>query len=237
MRTVHLLVDEGITAERFVASLIDAGAPLDPMQKALDGAAIDVSLEATAVPVRMVRGTRLTLRAGPQARRADTAADLHTCIASAALPERADVRARAVADALIGAESKVHGVPADEVHFHEVGRATAVALLLAASVALEELEVDRVTTTPVALGHGSIQIAHGRFPVPPPAVLALMTGFEVYAGQLEGELTTPSGAAILSALAEPVPALPQLRLEGHGRGVTADGRMLTVILGEAPAPG
>ena len=231
MRTLHLLVDEGITSELFVAALIDAGASVAPMQKAVDGAGLDVVLEAAKVPVRMVRGTRLTASPGPQAARTGTAAELHARIAAATLPERADARARLVADALIGAEAKVHGVPPDRVHFHEVGRAAAVALLLAAAVALEELGIDRVTTTSVALGRGTIDIAHGRFPVPPPAVLHLMAGLDVHAGYREGELTTPSGAAIVAALAEPVPALPRLRLDGHGRGVTADERILTVMHG------
>jgi pyridinium-3,5-bisthiocarboxylic acid mononucleotide nickel chelatase len=161
---------------------------------------------------------------------------LAAAIDAAGLPERAHHRARRIAAALSEAEAAVHGVPVDEVRFHELGRLRTVVQIVAGVTALEELDVRRITTSSVALGGGTIEIAHGRFPVPPPAVLELLNGFVVEGGPHQGERTTPSGAAVLAALASPASTIPPIRLLAAGRGAAGEGddvRLLTAMLGES----
>jgi pyridinium-3,5-bisthiocarboxylic acid mononucleotide nickel chelatase len=232
--SLHLLCDDGITGELWLSTLVAVGADVDELQAAVDRAGLPARLEAQAVEAREVQATRVRVDVVPDAPRLETPAALAAAIDGAELPERAHARAHRIAAALSAAEAAVHGRPVDEVRFHELGRARTVVQLLAGVTALELLDVDRVTTSPIALGGGTVRIAHGRFPVPPPAVLELLRGFVVSGGPRDGELTTPSGAAVLAALAEPVPAIPTLRLQAAGRGALGEGaevRVLTALLG------
>jgi len=231
-----LCEDDGITAELWLGALVDAGAPADRIQAALDASGAAARLVAERCDAREVTATRIRLETDASAPRVDTVAVLQERITAAGLGERAHDRVRAVADALAGSEATVHGVAPEAVRFHELGRPHTVARLIAGAVALELLEIDEVTCSPVALGSGVLHIAHGRFPVPPPAVLALLHGFTVQGGSRTGELTTPSGAAVLAGLARPSDAIPMMRLERHGRGVIGSGdreRLLTVMIGTA----
>lgn len=237
MRLAHVLCeDDGITAELWIGALVDAGAPVDAVQDALDRAGTGARLATERGEARNVAATRVRLEIEPDAPRVDTVTALKERIAAAGLDERIEHRVRAVADALVRAEAAVHGVPPDAVRFEELARPHTVARLIAGAVALERLDVDAVTTSPVAVGSGVIQIAHGRFPVPPPAVLHLLQGFTVHAGGSPSELTTPSGAAVLAGLATPSGGVPSMHLEAHGRGaddLSPDARILTVMIGKA----
>lgn len=235
MRLAHLLCeDDGITAELLLGALVDAGAPAGVLQAALDDAGAQARLVAEPGEVREVTATRVRIETEPDAPRVESFPALKERLAAARLAPRADHRVRAVAEALGRAEAAVHGVPLDAVRFHELGRPHSVARLIAAAVALEQLDVDEVSTSRVAVGGGVIRIAHGRFPVPPPAVLHLLQGFVIHGGGQDRELTTPSGAAMLAGLATPATTVPAMRLETHGRGAIEEGdatRLLTVMIG------
>lgn len=107
---------------------------------------------------------------------------------------------------IAAAEAAVHGTTIEKVHFHEVGALDAILDILCTMAAVEELGFDAFHTRPVALGRGWVEIAHGRFPVPAPATLRILEGIAVTGDQLEGECTTPTGAAILATLASGAPA-------------------------------
>jgi pyridinium-3,5-bisthiocarboxylic acid mononucleotide nickel chelatase len=237
---LHLLCDDGITGELWLSALVAVGADVDELQGAVDRAGLPARLVARRTEAREVLATSVTVAAAADAPRIDSPAALTDTILAAGLAERAQQRALRVATALSEAEAAVHGVPVERVRFHELGRTRTVVQLIAAVTALELLEVERTTTSTVALGGGSITIAHGRFPVPPPAVLELLRGFPVEGGPRRGELTTPSGAAVLAALAEPAEAIPPMRLARAGRGAVGEGdevRLLTALLGsDLPAP-
>jgi pyridinium-3,5-bisthiocarboxylic acid mononucleotide nickel chelatase len=233
---LHLLCDDGITAELWLGALVACGADAAAMQAAIDAAGIRARLRATPVCAREVAAVEVVVDdAGHEPRhRLATPDAMHDAIGGADLPVRAAERAHDLANALVRAEAAVHGVAPDDVHLHELGRPRTVARILAGVVALEQLDVETATVSTVALGGGAIDIAHGRFPVPPPVVLHLLHGFDVRGDPREVELTTPSGAAVLSVLATPSATIPPIRLEGHGRGAqqtpTGD-RLLTALLG------
>jgi pyridinium-3,5-bisthiocarboxylic acid mononucleotide nickel chelatase len=238
MTHLHLLCDDGITGELWVSALAAVGADVGELQAAVDRAGLPARLEGCRVEAREVMATTVVIDVDPDAPRLDSPSALAAAIDDAGLPERAHHRARRVAAALSAAEAAVHGLAVDDVRFHELGRTRTIVQLVAGVTALELLEVERVTTSPVAVGGGTIEIAHGRFPVPPPAVLELLRGFVVEGGPRPGELTTPSGAAVLAALATSAPAIPPLRLLAAGRGALGHGagtRLLTAMLGTPAA--
>jgi uncharacterized protein (DUF111 family) len=145
-------------------------------------------------------------------------------ITGAGLPERAAERALEVFRRLAEAEGSVHGVPVDEVRFHEVGEADALAEVCGAALALEDLDVERVRCSPLALGRGTVEAAHGRLPLPAPAVLELLRGAPVHGSDAGAETVTPTGAALCVALSEGFGDIPPMRLEVVGNGAGARDR-------------
>ena len=126
---------------------------------------------------------------------------------------------RAVYRLIADAESQVHGVPVTDIHFHEVGTMDAVADITAVSLLLHELAPDDVVSTPVATGYGAVKCAHGVLPVPAPATALLLEGIPAYAGDCEGELCTPTGAALLKHFVKRFAQMPLMRVQKTGYGV------------------
>jgi hypothetical protein len=125
----------------------------------------------------------------------------------------------------------VHGIPVARVHFHEVGAVDAIVDVAGAALALELLAIERVTATPPALGHGTVETAHGRLPLPPPAVLELLRGAPVVPAPVAWETVTPTGAAILRTVASEFCALPAMTIDaiGHGAGNDRPGPLPNVL--------
>lgn len=232
---LHLCCEEGITAELVLAALIDAGAPPEVVQAPVDRAGLDAQVVAREVVARHVGATSVDVEVAPAAPRLARVDDLRGAVGRSGLPDAAAAMAAAQVDALLGAEAAVHRSEVDRVRLHELGSPRTAARIIAIAAALQHLAVTVLTVGPVTVGTGSVHIAHGRFPVPPPAVLELLRGFVITAGHVGGEATTPSGAAVLAALARPVDGVPPMRLDGHGRGAADAGgpaeRLLTVLLG------
>jgi len=140
-------------------------------------------------------------------------------------------RAQAIFGALAQAEARVHGISVAKVHFHEVGAVDAIVDVTGAALWLELLGVQRVTASPVALGHGALDMAHGRLPLPAPAVLELLRGAPVVPAPVAWETVTPTGAAILRASVDEWCALPAMTIDaiGHGAGNDRPGPMPNVV--------
>ena len=145
----------------------------------------------------------------------------------------AEVRARALAtfEALARAEARVHGIPVERVHFHEVGAVDAIVDVTGAAIGLSRLGIARVTASPVALGGGRALTAHGTLPLPAPATLELLRGIPTVPAHVEWETVTPTGAALLRTLVEEFRALPAMTIEaiGHGAGNDRTGPMPNVL--------
>lgn len=127
-------------------------------------------------------------------------------------------RAKLAFTKLAEAEAKVHGTSVEKVHFHEVGALDAILDVLCSMAAIEQLGFEEFFTRPVAVGHGFVDIAHGRFPIPAPATLNLLSGIPTTGLDIEGECTTPTGAAILSALTNGKAAPETFITKGTGFG-------------------
>src|SRR6185369_11873287 len=134
------------------------------------------------------------------------------------LPEGAFSRAVAIFEVLARAEAKVHGVSIDDVHFHEVGAVDSIVDIVGAAWCLDPLGIDACTVATIPTGSGFVDTEHGRLAIPAPATAALLAGFDVKAGDGEGELVTPTGAAILAAMAKPMRPIMTLEQVGCGAG-------------------
>ena len=152
------------------------------------------------------------------------------------LPERVKKDVLAVYDLLAQAESRVHGVPVSDIHFHEVGTMDALADITAVCLLMDALSPDRVVASPVHVGAGQVQCAHGILPVPAPATAVLLTGVPVYGGAIKGELCTPTGAALLKHFVTRFGDLPVMRAGkigyGCGKKDFAAANCVRALLGE-----
>lgn len=155
------------------------------------------------------------------------------------LPEKVREDAKAVYALIAQAEGRVHGREVGEVHFHEVGALDAVADVTGVCLLMYELGAERVVASPVRVGYGTVRCAHGVMPVPAPATALLLEGVPVYAGDIEGEMCTPTGAALVKYFADEYGTMPEMIVEcsGFGMGTRDYERVngLRAIVGEAKA--
>ncbi len=135
------------------------------------------------------------------------------------VPEKVIAGAKAVYKRIADAESAVHGVPVNEVHFHEVGAWDAVADVVGVCLAMELLSPDRIIVSPVHVGSGTVRCAHGVLPVPAPATALLLQGVPIYGGSVQGELCTPTGAALLRNFAHEFGEMPLMAVKKIGYGM------------------
>ncbi|MEZ4333417.1 MAG: nickel pincer cofactor biosynthesis protein LarC [Myxococcota bacterium] len=164
-------------------------------------------------------------------------AEIRRLIERARLGRSVKERTLAIFEALGRAEAKVHGIRLDAVHFHEVGAVDAIVDVTAAALALELLAIDRISCSPVALGHGRIHSAHGHLPLPAPAALELLTGIPTVPAHVGWETVTPTGAAILRTVVDSFGPQPAMTIErvGYGAGNDRPGPMpnlLRAVLGK-----
>ncbi len=127
-------------------------------------------------------------------------------------------RAARIFSLLAEAEARVHNKPIETIHFHEVGALDAIIDVCGAAIGFEFLGIERFVSSPLRVGTGMIEMAHGRFPIPPPAVAELLKGKPIYAGDIEGEFVTPTGAAIVSAVCDDFGPLPPMKIAAAGYG-------------------
>ncbi len=158
-------------------------------------------------------------------------AEIHRLLSRARLVPAVRDRALAIFEALGEAEARVHGIALADVHFHEVGAVDAIVDVTAAAIAVEALSIDRITCSPVALGHGSVVSAHGLLPLPAPATLELLAGIPTVPAHVAWETVTPTGAAILRTLVDEFGVLPAMTVEriGYGAGNDRPGPMPNVL--------
>ena len=244
MKIAYFDCFNGAAGDMIVAALIDAGADVARLRTGLEGLGLtDYKLEIASTRKQGFAATRFDVQLDPQADQPHRhLADILALLEQADLPPRVRARASEVFTRLGHAEAKVHGTGIEQVHFHEVGAVDALLDVVGAVLALELLGIERVYCSPIPVGSGTIQCAHGTLPVPAPATAELLAGVPLAPSDEEGELTTPTGAALLTTLAETFGPLPAMRLSATGSG--AGGRegktrpnLLRVLIGETEAEG
>ncbi|KRE42540.1 nickel pincer cofactor biosynthesis protein LarC [Knoellia sp. Soil729] len=237
--TSHLWIDAsaGVAGDMLLGALVDAGAPLDAVQATVDAVLPDtVRLTRTDVVRAGLRACKVDVEVLVDDQPHRRWSDIRGMIAHAALPDPVRDRALRAFTLLAQAEARVHGVDVDDVHFHEVGSWDSIADIVGVASGVHLLGVTTTSAGPVALGSGTARTAHGLMSVPAPATLELAKGWQVTSTG-DGELATPTGMALVRALATSCEAMPPVRITGSGSGAgTKDfpGRanVVRVILGE-----
>jgi len=233
----------GASGDMLLGALVDAGVPLAVLTDAVAGLPVEPVLLRTEQVTRHGLGaTRVHVDAPPSTHHR-TWADVRELLGGATLDDAVRERALAVFARLAAAEGRVHRVPADEVHFHEVGALDALADVVGVVAGFAHLGLAELHATSVALGSGTARGEHGVVPVPGPAVLELLTGVPVHAGPVPHECCTPTGAALVAELVDvwgPMPGMRPARV-GSGAGGRDPAELpnaVRLVLGEpVAAPG
>jgi pyridinium-3,5-bisthiocarboxylic acid mononucleotide nickel chelatase len=228
----------GLAGDMLLAALLDAGAPEEALRDVPRRLGLgEVELELERVQRHGIGAMHIGVF-GEHGERSWRS--MQKQLAGADLDDRVRERSGAVLTRLAEVEAAIHGVPVDDVHFHELGAVDTFVDVVGAVTLLDALGVDRLVCSPLPAGRGIVRTAHGVLPLPAPATAALLVGVPVYGVELEAELVTPTGAALASTLADEWGPLPAMTIErlGYGAG-TADfaerANVLRVVLGHSTA--
>jgi uncharacterized protein (TIGR00299 family) protein len=239
-RVGWLDLGSGVSGDMLLGALVGAGIPLATLSAALEPLGLPITLRREDVRRGGLAAVRVHVDVPAEDQPHRTWADVRVLLDRLAQPLRSS--ASDVFAALARAEAAVHGVPADDVHFHEVGALDAVADVVGVCAGVAALGLDRLVASPLALGSGSVRTAHGLLPVPGPAVLALLADASApaHGGPAGEELATPTGVALVTALASGYGPLPPMRPTGTGTGAGARDpadrpNVVRLVVGEALA--
>lgn len=233
----------GLSGDMTLGALLEAGLPVDELRRVLAGLGLPgFELEVRRVSRQHLAGTKVDFRIGLQPERSYR--DIVALVEKADLPPLTRELSLNMFRLLGEAESRRHGVPLEEVHFHELGAADTILDIVGAAYGVEYLRISRSFVSPLPLGRGLIASAHGTLPNPAPATLELLQGFSLYGTDLPGELVTPTGAVILKGLEAESTLCPPLKLltVGYGAGsrdLPGHPNLVRLLVGEplSPSPG
>jgi pyridinium-3,5-bisthiocarboxylic acid mononucleotide nickel chelatase len=246
-RVLWIDASAGVAGDMLLGAFVDLGIPLETLQAAVDAVLPgEARLESETVSRAGLRATKVEVQVAlPAAPHRDRSGErtwtaIRALLAAADLAPGVRNRALRAFERLAEAEGRVHGVPPEEAHFHEVGAVDAVADIVASCGGLAALGVEHVVLSPVALGAGQARTDHGTLPVPAPAVLELARGWDVLPGgdAVVGELATPTGLALVTTWADRRGRMPEMRVHATGVGAGTRDRpdranIVRLVLGSA----
>ncbi len=232
----------GASGDMLLGALLDAGLSLERLQQKLAGLKLGTEFELKAYRVSKngFAATKLDVIVHePQHGR--HLAEIEALLHQSSLPEHIQAKAIGIFRRLAGVESDIHGQPVEQVHLHELGGVDTMVDVVGTLVGLEELAVERAYASPLPLGRGFVKGAHGQIPLPAPATLALLKDIPVRGSEIEMELVTPTGAALLSTLCVAFGPIPAMTLTGQGYGAGSRDlpipNVLRLLLGQQPDAG
>jgi uncharacterized protein (TIGR00299 family) protein len=237
VRVAHFDCFSGISGDMTLAALLDAGVDAQAVRAAIASLGLPITVEIEKVRKGGFAATHVRIEA-PEEHTHRFLPDVEAILHRGSLTARQQDLALRIFRRLAEAESAVHGLPLEKVHFHEVGALDSLADIAGAAVALDLLGVDRFTSGPVAVGGGMVKCAHGLMPVPAPGTAELLKGVPLRPAPVKAELTTPTGAAILTTVVAEWVEQPAMIIEriGHGAGrreFVEQPNLLRVFVGQA----
>lgn len=239
MRFAYFDCFSGASGDMIIGACLDAGLSLDALRAAL--AALNLpgySVDAEKVRKQGLAATAFHVAIDEQADKPHRhLKHVRQIIEAGSLADPVKQRAIRIFGRLAEAEAAAHGTTVEKVHFHEVGAIDAIVDIVGACVALDALGIDEVRCSPIPTGHGTVTCEHGVMPVPAPGTAALLKGVPLAACDEPGELTTPTGAAILTSLATGYGPMPAMTIEAIGYGAgRREGKtrpnLLRVLIGQ-----
>ena len=240
MKTLFFDCFSGISGDMSVAALLDLGIEFDEVNHEAKKILPEASIHLSTSTTKKCGVSALKFDVNPPFpdTKVHTFADIKQLISGSSLSSSVRELSIEIFASVAAAESHVHGIPIDNVHFHEVGAFDSIMDIICFSVAFTSLNIDEVISTPIPLGFGTVECQHGSYPVPAMATLEILRSIPVYGGDHPKELTTPTGAAIISTIANSFSkTLPEMKVSkiGYGAGtrdLVNQPNVLRVILGE-----
>jgi pyridinium-3,5-bisthiocarboxylic acid mononucleotide nickel chelatase len=223
LKIAYFDCSSGISGDMCLGALVDAGVSVLELQKSLRAIPVKgYSLVAEKVKRNGIAATKVDVvlkkgRSGPETE-IRTWKDISAIIDASSLPETIRRKGDEIFRSIFEAEAHVHGVPFAKVHLHELSSVDCIVDIFGTLICLSLLGIDEVYSSPVNLGSGFVQTAHGALPVPAPATAILLKHSPVYSSEIPFELTTPTGAAILKSVTKSFGTMPCMRLENNGNG-------------------
>jgi uncharacterized protein (TIGR00299 family) protein len=239
MKIAYIDAFSGIAGDMTVAALIDAGAPADTLTAGLDSLATGARFTVSRVKRKGIAATKFDIEyEDPKKHR--HLPQIVKMIEGSQLPDEVKQNALKVFNVLAEAESQVHGTTIEKVHFHEVGAVDSICDIAGACYGFHLLGIEKIFCSAVNTGSGTVEADHGVMPVPTPATALLLKGIPSYARGPETELATPTGAALLAALAGGFGAMPPMRIQAQGFGAGTKefpgmANVLRILVGETSA--
>ncbi|MBW1780529.1 MAG: nickel pincer cofactor biosynthesis protein LarC [Deltaproteobacteria bacterium] len=223
MKIAYFDCFSGASGDMILGSLIDAGLDIDRLRKDLQKLQLTgYDLSVKKVTRKGIAGTQVlvTIDEDHHAQHHRHLQDIKKIIEQSELDESIKQRGAAIFTRLAEAEAKVHHISIEHVHFHEVGAMDTIIDVIGAVAGITALGIQKILTSPLHLGTGTVECAHGTLPVPAPATSELVKGKPVYSTGIKGELLTPTGAAILTTLSSDFGPMPAMTVEeiGYGAG-------------------
>jgi uncharacterized protein (TIGR00299 family) protein len=219
VRVLHFDCFSGISGDMTLGALLDAGADPAVVRAGLDSLGLPIRLDVARVRKGGFAATQVTIDA-PEETEHRFLPQVEEILRRGALTDRQRDLALRIFRRLAEAEATVHGMPLDRVHFHEVGALDSIADIAGVAIALDLLDVQRITSRSVPTGTGTVKCAHGVMPIPTPGTAELLKGAPLAPSSIKAELTTPTGAAILATVVQEWAETPIMKVEriGHGAG-------------------
>jgi len=226
----YIDIVSGISGDMFLASLIDAGFSLKKLREEIDKLGIEVNIEVKKVK-DVVEGTSLII-SSPD-RKFRNLRVISKIIDESDIDGDIKNKAKKIFNEIAKAEAKIHGISIEEVHFHELGAVDTIVDIVGSLVALKNLKIEKLYSSPSVLGRGKIKCEHGILPLPAPATLELLKDKRVIFSSVEGETTTPTGAALLGMASFGLPEMEVRRIGyGMGKNKLAIPNFLRVVIGK-----
>lgn len=241
MKIAYVDASAGASGDMLLGALIDAGLSLDTLREKLSGLAVDgYTLSARQITPHGIGATKLDVELADGTPPHRHLKHIVEIIDRSELDVVVKDQAKAVFTRLAEAEAKVHRTTVERIHFHEVGAVDAIVDIVGTVIGLHELGIEKLYCSPLPVSHGWVMCQHGKLPVPPPAVVELLNGVPTRPLDVEGETLTPTGAAILTTLADDwsMPAMVA-DVTGYGAGTKDFGipNVVRLMVGHtAPQP-
>ena len=241
MNIAYLDCFSGASGDMLLGALLDVGLPLDDLRDVLASLPVrGIQLDAERTARQHITGTLLNIGSHETQPPLRTLPVIRRILAEGGLSDPVRERSLAVFEDLARVEGRIHDVPPEEIHFHEVGAVDSIVDVVGTVFGLERLRIGTLVVSPLPLGSGFVDSAHGRLPLPAPATVALLDGIPVYPAGIPFEMVTPTGAALLKNLATAWGAMPPMiiRSVGYGAGTRRlpdRPNLLRILMGQSVA--
>ena len=249
MKTLYIDCGMGAAGDMLTAALLELLPDREGFLRRLEGLGIPGVTVSTEKSVKCgITGTHFSVKIRGQEEDGHphhhhhhgSMEDIRSIVSGLPIPAMVKLDVMAVYNEIAEAESHVHGVPVHQIHFHEVGAMDAIADITAVCLLMHELDADQVVASPVHVGSGSVRCAHGILPVPAPATAHILRDVPIYGGSIQGELCTPTGAALLKHFVTEFGPLPVMKVNAIGYGMGKKdfprANCVRVLLGQTEEP-